>query len=231
MSRISYTRCGTSTSRSKSPCAGAPGVSRRRRSDHTVPKSASPTIRPRIRFMWCATSGAPRSLRISRTYSGRMKKAMGFSGGGKYERVGEFTASSVWPRQAIWMRSGIAFTTVPRSTLESPMMRATDSDAGCQSSSDGGGPPPAQDLAELIAQRPTQRRVQRRQRFVEQQERRVNRERSTERDPLPLAPGELARITLLQAAEPEPLDHLRNAPRTIEARAAPKPERDVLDNR
>ena len=64
-----------------------------------------------------------------------MKKAIGVSGGGRYDRVGEFTASSVWPRQAIWMRSGIAFTTTPWSTLRSPMIRATASDAGCQRSS------------------------------------------------------------------------------------------------
>ena len=100
-----------------------------------MPKSDSPTMRPRIRFMWWAASGEPRSLRISRTYSGRMKKAMGLSGGGRYERVGEFTASSMSPRQEIWMRSGIAFTTVPCSTLRSPMIRATASDAGCQRSS------------------------------------------------------------------------------------------------
>src|SRR2546426_302398 len=33
------------------------------------------------------------------------------------------------------MRSGVAFTTVPRSTLRRPMMRATASDAGCHRSS------------------------------------------------------------------------------------------------
>ena len=61
-----------------------------------MPKSDSPTMRPRIRFMWWAASGAPRSLRISLTYSGRMKKAMGLSGGGMYERVGESDFGTVW---------------------------------------------------------------------------------------------------------------------------------------
>src|ERR671922_245088 len=36
------------------------------------------------------------------------------------------------------MRSGVAFTTVPRSTLRMPMMRATASDAGCHKSSERG---------------------------------------------------------------------------------------------
>src|SRR5260370_349739 len=44
-------------------------------------------MRPAMRFMWCWGSGAPRSLRMSRTYSGRMKNAMGLSGGGGQERV------------------------------------------------------------------------------------------------------------------------------------------------
>src|SRR5213078_3291126 len=135
ISRISYTRCGTSTSRSKAPCAGSPGASRRSRRVHTVPKSASLTSRPDRRFIWCCGSGAPRSLRMSRTYSGRMKNAIGLMGGGRKERVGEFTASSVWPRQLIWMRSGVALTTVPRSTFLRLMMRATVSDAGCHRSS------------------------------------------------------------------------------------------------
>jgi len=85
--------------------------------------------------MWCAGSGAPRSFRMSRTYSGRMKNARGLSGGGRYERVGEFTASSVWPRHLSWMRSGVAFTTAPWSTFRSPMIPATASEAGCQRSS------------------------------------------------------------------------------------------------
>ena len=61
---------------------------------------------PDMRFMWCAESTRSRSLRIRRTYSGRMKNASGLSAAGRYERVGEFTASRVWPRQRNWMRSG-----------------------------------------------------------------------------------------------------------------------------
>src|SRR6185369_1056867 len=49
ISRISYTRWGTSTSRSYVPCAGAPGSSRRMRRVHVVPKSSSATISPRMR--------------------------------------------------------------------------------------------------------------------------------------------------------------------------------------
>ena len=63
------------------------------------------------------------------------RPARTLSGGGRYERVGEFTASSSWPRQRSWMRSGVALTTVPCSTLGMSMMRATASEAGCQSSS------------------------------------------------------------------------------------------------
>ena len=45
-----------------------------------VPKSASATTTPVIRFMWWVAIGGPRSLRISRTYSGRMKNAIGAVG-------------------------------------------------------------------------------------------------------------------------------------------------------
>src|SRR5438093_1370130 len=141
MSRISYTRCGTSTSRSNPPWAGSPAASSRSRRIHTVPKSASPTMRPRIRFMWCG-SGAPRSFRTSRTYSGRMKKAIGLSGGGRQERG-------------------------------------------------------------------------------------IDRERPPERDALALTARELGRIAPLQAAEPEPLDHLGRAPRAVGTGAAAEAERDV----
>src|SRR5262249_3836313 len=51
ISRISYTRRGTSTSRSYSPCAGSPGSSSRIMSATVVPKSASATTRPDIKFM------------------------------------------------------------------------------------------------------------------------------------------------------------------------------------
>ena len=59
------------------------------------------------------------------------ERRWGCPAGGRYERVGEFTASASARAREIWMRSGVAFTTVPCSTLRSPMMRATRSDAGC----------------------------------------------------------------------------------------------------
>src|SRR6266508_1970692 len=43
----------------------------------------SPTTRPSIRFMWWPGSGLGRSLRISRTYSGRMKNATGVPAAGR----------------------------------------------------------------------------------------------------------------------------------------------------
>ena len=65
------------------PEPAAPGASSRMRSVQVVPKSSSATTTPRMRFMWCAASAGPRSLRMSRTYSGRMKNAIGASGGGR----------------------------------------------------------------------------------------------------------------------------------------------------
>src|SRR5204863_1712247 len=128
ISRISYPGRGTSTSRSYSPCAGSPGSSSRIMSATVVPKSASATTRPDIKFMWCPGSGAPRSFRISRTYSGRMKKAIGASDDGRYAWVGEFTASIVRPRHRSWMRSGDALITVPCRMLRVRMSGATASD-------------------------------------------------------------------------------------------------------
>src|SRR5438034_805737 len=55
---------------------------------HVVPKSASSTTVPCMTFMWCAGSARSRSLRTSRTYSGRTKNAIGASGGGRYPRAG-----------------------------------------------------------------------------------------------------------------------------------------------
>ena len=69
-------------------------------------------------------------MRIRRTYSGRMKNASGLSGAGRYECVGELTASSTWPRQRNWMRSGVAFSVTPCSRFRIPMMRATLRDDG-----------------------------------------------------------------------------------------------------
>src|SRR2546429_7262973 len=40
-----------------------------------------------------------------------MKNAIGLSAAGRYERLGEVTASRSWPRQRIWIRSGVGFTT------------------------------------------------------------------------------------------------------------------------
>ena len=172
-----------------------------------------------------AASGEPRSLPtepdILRPDGNEGDGAVG--GGGKDQRVGEFTElSSMSPRQAIWNAgSGTAFTTVPVSTLRIAMRSgpATASDAGCHRElggavrtgmtrppsemmiwsasreslgevvghEDRGGPPPAQDRPELVAQRATQRRVQRRQRLVEQEQRRIDRQRPPEGHALTLA--------------------------------------------
>jgi hypothetical protein len=53
---------------------------------------------------------------------------------------------------------------------------------------DRGGADVAQDLAQLVTQRPAQRRVQRGERLVEQQQRRLDRQRTAQRHPLALAP-------------------------------------------
>ena len=56
-------------------------------------------------------------------------------------------------------------------------------------------------------------RVERGERLVEQQHRRVARERAGERDPLPLAAGKLARPSAREVRDPEPLEELVDARR------------------
>ena len=65
-----------------------------------------------------------------------------------------------------------------------------------------------QDRAQLVAKRAPQRRVERRQRLVEQQERGIDGERAGEGDPLALAARELARPPAGELGEAEPLEDL-----------------------
>ena len=85
----------------------------------------------------------------------------------------------------------------------------------------------AQDRADLVAQRDPQRRVERAERFVEQQQGRGRGERPRERHPLALAPAQLRRSAVAeprQAHEPEHLGDAGRAGRTVEVA---QPERDV----
>src|SRR5205823_8130672 len=72
---------------------------------------------------------------------------------------------------------------------------------------DGGGAPVREHAREIFAQRMTQRRVERRERLVEQQQRRLRRERAAERDALALAAGQLGGMPTLEAAEADPLEY------------------------
>ena len=68
-----------------------------------------------------------------------------------------------------------------------------------------------QQLGELAADDVARVRVERRERLVEQEHRRVARERPRERDPLPLAAGEVARPRLREVRDPEALEQLVDA--------------------
>ena len=112
------------------PWLGGPGAAIRKSSVHDVPWSIASTTVPGSRFMWWTGSGPTRSVRMSRTSSGRTTNATDVPGGAWNGAVGELTASTVRPRQAISMRSGAVFTITPRTTLRSPISRATVSEAG-----------------------------------------------------------------------------------------------------
>ena len=73
---------------------------------------------------------------------------------------------------------------------------------------DRGGAPRRQDLAQLVAQRAPQRGVKRRERLVQQEQRRIDRQRPPERDALPLPARELRRVARLETSEAEALDDL-----------------------
>src|SRR3989441_4734295 len=87
---------------------------------------------------------------------------------------------------------------------------------------------PRERLAQLIAQRPPERRVERRQRLVEQQERRVDRERPPERHPLSLAARKFSRVATREADKAQALDDFGAASRAFAARAVAQPESNVL---
>jgi hypothetical protein len=80
-------------------------------------------------------------------------------------------------------------------------------------------------LAELQVERP--------ERLVEEEDAWAVHERAGERDPLLLAAGELARLALAEPRERDELEHLLDAALHVVAAhaAAPKPERDVLEDR
>ena len=212
--------------------------------------------------MWWAGSGPSRSFRMSRTCSGRTTKATGAPGGARNGAVGELTASTVCPRQAISTRSGAALTTVPCTTLRSPMSRATVGEAGRPSTSafgsglddppglvedqaiaelvglaeivgdehDGAAEPDDQG-AQLLAELSAERRVEGRERLVEQQHRRVRRDGAAEGHPLLLAPREIAGVPRGQLLEAHLGEDLRRAPLPLRPRAVPEPERHVLRHR
>jgi hypothetical protein len=96
---------------------------------------------------------------------------------------------------------------------------------------DGGSSPTAQDLAQLVAEGAAQRRVERRERLVEEQQGRVDRERPAERHPLALASGELVGQAWLQAVEAEAFDNLGHTSCALGPRPVAQAEADVLGNR
>ena len=86
----------------------------------------------------------------------------------------------------------------------------------------------AQDLAQLVAQRAAQRRVERGQRLVQQQQRRLDGQRAPQRHPLALATRELTWIALLEATQAELLDHPRHSARALGAGAIPQAEAEIV---
>ena len=75
----------------------------------------------------------------------------------------------------------------------------------------GAGAGGAQDRGDLTAQRLAQAGVERGERLVEQDHLGVGRERARERDPLALAAGELVRVGLRPAGEPDQIERLADA--------------------
>ena len=88
---------------------------------------------------------------------------------------------------------------------------------------DRGDAPVAQGPLQVVAELAAQRRVEGRERLVEQEQLRIHGERAPEGDALLLAPGQLARRAVLQPAQLEPRDDLGRPPpllRCAGARAA-----------
>ena len=85
-------------------------------------------------------------------------------------------------------------------------------------------------LADLGAQLVADARIERRQRLVEQQYGRLDRQRAGDGDPLLLATGELIRVAVTGVAEAHELEQLIGAlqPGRLGPAAHPQPERDVL---
>ena len=79
---------------------------------------------------------------------------------------------------------------------------------------DGRDPEPALDPPDLLAQLHAHLRVERRERLVEEEDARLDRERARERDPLLHPARELVRIAVAGVAEADELEQLRDlAPR------------------
>ena len=74
-------------------------------------------------------------------------------------------------------------------------------------------------------------RVQGRERLVEEQDRRVRRERASERDPLLLASGQFARVSMRQVREAQAAEDLDDARQRVLPRPAVQSVPDVLRHR
>ena len=98
---------------------------------------------------------------------------------------------------------------------------------------DGRAPDPAMDLLQLRAHRHAERRVEVRERLVEEQQRGLANERTRERDPLALAARELVRAPCEEVDAPHELGCGPNAPFGLARRhvANRQPEADVLLDR
>ena len=82
--------------------------------------------------------------------------------------------------------------------------------------------------AQLVAQGPAQRHVERGERLVEQEQRGVDGERAAERHALALTARELGGSPRFEAAEAEPLDDFRHLPLPRGTRLVAQTEPDVL---
>ena len=90
-----------------------------------------------------------------------------------------------------------------------------------------GGPGAVEGLAHLRAHRLAQRGVERGERLVEEDERRVGGEGPGERDALLLAAGQLVGAAVLEPAQPDEVEHLPD-PRRATALRPGQAEGDVL---
>ena len=86
---------------------------------------------------------------------------------------------------------------------------------------------PGEHVGDVAAQVDAQRRVERGERLVEQHQRRADRERAGERDPLLLAAGQLVRMPVAEPGEPDQLEQPVGDGRLVPSHA----ERDVRSDR